>query len=184
MSTSQIHQVTFSAPVLETERLILRAPCEADFAAEAEFFTSDASHFVGGPKRPDETWRSIAGMIGHWVMRGYGFWALEEKATGNYVGRTGLWFPDGWPEREIGWSLMPGHTGKGYATEAGRAARAYAYDVLGWPTAISLIDPNNKASEAVATRLGATFEKTYDHPEFGTMYIWRHPGPDAVKEDA
>lgn len=167
-------------PRLETERLILRAPCEADLDAEAAFFASDASKFVGGPKRCDETWRSIAMLLGHWVMRGYGFWALDDKETGTFLGHVGLWGPEGWPESEIGWTLMNGATGKGYATEAALAARAYAYDILGWPTAISLIDPANTPSQRVAERLGATFESEYEHPAFGTTHVWRHPGPDAV----
>ena len=170
--------------VLETERLIMRAPQESDLAAEAEFFASDAAQFVGGRKRPDETWRMIATLLGHWVMRGYGFWALEEKDTGTYVGHVGLWNPLGWPEPEIGWTLMSNATGKGYATEAALAARTHAYDVLGWNTAISLIAPENYASKAVAARLGASFEKTYEHPAFGTSEIWRHLGPDALKEEA
>ncbi|WP_170476796.1 GNAT family N-acetyltransferase [Ruegeria arenilitoris] len=166
-----------SIPTVETERLIMRAPCEADFEAEAEFFNSEQSKFVGGPKRPDETWRSIAMLLGHWAMRGYGFWGVEEKNSGAYVGRVGLWYPHSWPEPEIGWTLMNHATGKGYATEAAIAARAHAYDVLGWATAISLIDPDNMASKAVAERLGAQFEYTYEHPAFGTMHVWRHPAP-------
>ncbi|MFC3613683.1 GNAT family N-acetyltransferase [Lutimaribacter marinistellae] len=169
--------ITLDIPVIETERLILRAPSEADFAAEAAFFETDASRFVGGPRRPDQTWRSLAGMIGHWVIRGYGFWSVDSKETGAYLGHVGLWNPYGWPEPEIGWTLMTNATGQGYATEAGRAARAHAYEVLGWPTAISLIDPANDASKAVAARLGAAFESNYDHPEFGRMEIWRHRAP-------
>lgn len=169
-------------PTLETERLVLRAPAEGDFAAEAEFYASDASKFVGGPKRPDETWRTLAMLLGHWHMRGYGFWAIDEKETGAYVGRAGLWFPEGWPEPEIGWTLMNHATGKGYATEAALAARAYAYDVLGWATAISLIDPANAGSIAVAERLGAEFDYSYEHPEYGTMHIWRHPAPDTLAD--
>ncbi len=158
----------------------MRAPCEADVAPEAAFYATDASKFVGGPKRPDETWRTVAMLLGHWVMRGYGFWAVEEKATGAYVGHVGLWNPMDWPEREIGWTLMPDATGKGYATEAAMAARAHAYDVLGWDTAISLIGNDNSASMAVATRLGAVFEKTFAHPQFGDCQIWRHPAPAAL----
>ncbi|SDX56698.1 Protein N-acetyltransferase, RimJ/RimL family [Ruegeria halocynthiae] len=163
--------------MLETERLILRAPSEADFEAEAEFFTSDASKFVGGPLRPDETWRAIAMLLGHWSLRGYGFWGVEEKGTGTYVGHVGLWYPHGWPEPEIGWTLMNHATGKGYATEAALSARTYAYDVLDWETAISLIDPDNLGSKAVAKRLGAQFDYHYEHPKFGTTEIWRHPAP-------
>jgi ribosomal-protein-alanine N-acetyltransferase len=172
--------MSLSIPVLETERLILRAPCEDDFEAEAVFYASDASRFVGGPKKPHETWRSLAMMIGHWAMRGYGFWALEEKSTGDYLGRVGLWYPHGWYEREIGWSLMQGATGKGYATEAGQRARQHAYEILGWTTAISQIDPANEPSKAVARRLGATYETIYNDPEYGDIEIWRHPGPDTI----
>ncbi len=174
--------LSLNIPAIETERLILRAPGEADFEAEAEFYASDASRFVGGPKRPDETWRSLAGMIGHWVMRGYGFWGVDDKESGTYLGHVGLWNPHGWPEPEIGWALMSHATGRGYATEAARAARAHAYDVLGWPTAISLIDPDNAASQAVARRLGAAYEDRFVHPQFGTMEIWRHPAPDLRKD--
>ncbi|MDA7964801.1 GNAT family N-acetyltransferase [Ruegeria sp.] len=169
--------VTPHIPRLETERLILRAPSEVDLDADAEFFASDASKFVGGPLSRDETWRSIALMLGHWTLRGFGVWGVEEKATGVYVGRIGLWFPVGWPEPEIAWVLMNDATGKGYATEAALAARAHAYDVLGWETAISMIDPENHASKAVARRLNARFESLYDHPKFGATEIWRHPAP-------
>ncbi len=166
-------------PVLETERLILREPRETDLEHEAEFFASDASRYVGGPLSRTDTWRVIAMVIGHWALRGYGFWGVEEKATGTYVGHVGLWRPEGWQESEIGWTLMPHATGNGYATEAALAARAYAYDVLGWKSAVSLIDPENTASMAVATRLGAEFETTYENPKFGLTQIWRHPAPNA-----
>ncbi|MEM9579167.1 MAG: GNAT family N-acetyltransferase [Pseudomonadota bacterium] len=173
--------LALNIPQLETERLILRAPREEDFRAEAEFYATDASRFVGGPKKPHEAWRALAMSVGHWAFRGYGFWALESKETGTYLGRVGLWFPEGWLEREIGWTLMNNATGKGYATEAALAARAYAYDVLGWDTAISQIDPKNDSSKAVATRLGASFEKIYNDPEYGDIEIWRHLPPAKVR---
>lgn len=175
---------SFTIPTLETDRLILRAPREEDFAAEYDFFASDASRFVGGPQPAHRTWRALATVIGHWALRGFGFWALEDKATGTYQGRVGLWFPMGWKEREIGWTLMPHATGHGYATEAAIAARAHAYEMLGWDSAISQIDPANAASKAVARRLGARFESHYEDPEYGTMEIWRHLSPAAVKEAA
>ena len=169
-------------PVLETDRLILRAPQESDFETDVAFFASDASRFVGGPMQPHQVWRSMAMMLGHWAFRGYGFWALEEKSGGDYLGRVGLWYPHGWYEREVGWTLMPAATGKGYATEAAIAARAHAYDILGWNTAISQIDPKNTASKAVARRLGARFERLYDDPAYGEIEIWRHPDPDALTD--
>ncbi len=168
---------SFTIPTLETERLFLRAPRESDFEAERDFYASEASHFVGGPKQPHEAWRSLAMLAGHWMLRGYGFWALEDKSSGTYQGRVGLWFPHGWYEREIGWTLMPHATGKGYATEAALAARAHAYDILGWDTAISQIDPANEPSKSVARRLGASFETTYEDPAYGMIEIWRHLAP-------
>lgn len=176
--------MTIDIPVLETDRLILRAPGEADLDHEAAFFASDASRFVGGPLPAHRMWRNLALFLGHWAMRGYGFWALEDKATGTYQGRVGLWFPKGWYEREIGWTLMPHATGRGYATEAAKAVRAHAYGTLGWDTAVSQIDPRNDASRAVARRLGATFETTYQDPEYGTIEVWRHLSPAQVAAKA
>ncbi|SHJ57360.1 Protein N-acetyltransferase, RimJ/RimL family [Shimia gijangensis] len=172
---------TFTIPTLETERLILRAPREEDMASEIAFFQTEASHFVGGPKKPHETWRLMATVVGHWALRGFGFWALEAKDSGTYLGRVGLWYPHGWFEREVGWTLMPTATGKGYATEAAVAARVHAYDILGWDTAISQIDPVNEPSKGVARRLGARFEQMYDDPAYGQIEIWRHPAPDELE---
>lgn len=174
MTTDAIH---IDIPRLHTARLTLRAPEAGDFTPLATFMETDAARFIGGPKRPDETWRTLASIIGHWVLRGYGLWAVEETASRRYVGQIGLWNPHGWPEPEIGWWLLPEAWGQGFATEAALAARDHAYDVLGWPTAVSLINPDNTASQAVATRLGARFETIFDHPGHGAMYVWRHPAP-------
>lgn len=167
-------------PILETERLRLRPLCEADFPAFAEFYESDRSRYVGGPVSAEQSWRILASEIGHWTLRGYGRWGVEEKATGAFCGVIGLWNPHAWPEPELGWDLMAGFEGKGYATEAALAARAYAYDTLKWPTAISLVVLENAGSAAVAKRLGATREKRFTHERFGEMDIYRHPSPEAL----
>ena len=78
-------------------------------------------------------------------------------------------------ECAVRWRINCNTAGKGFATEAAIASRAHAYDVLGWDTAISQIDPANEASRAVATRLGASFEKHHEDPDFGMIEIWRHP---------
>ncbi|WP_365715544.1 GNAT family N-acetyltransferase [Shimia sp.] len=170
----------YEVPQLETDRLILRAHRESDIASEIEFFQTAPSKMVGGPKAADDVWRYISMMMGHWALRGYGLWALEEKATGTYVGRAGLWMPLGYDEPEIGWTLMNHATGKGYATEAAQTARAYAYDVLGWDTAVSLTLPENTASQAVAKRLGASLERTFES-KYGPAQIWRHPSPSDLE---
>ncbi|MEM8752316.1 MAG: GNAT family N-acetyltransferase [Pseudomonadota bacterium] len=170
---------TFHIPTLATERLTLRALRLDDFEALAAFYSSERAKVVGGPQRPDQTWRSLATELGHWALRGYGRWALEETASGAFVGVSGLWEPEGFPELELGWDLMDGFEGRGYATEAGRAARAYAYGTLGATTVISLIAPGNDGSKGVARRLGAAYERDFDHVSFGRTEIWRHPGPEA-----
>ncbi len=165
-------------PTISTPRLTLR-PIEArDFAGFADFYASDRSKFVGGPATAEQSWRMLATELGHWALRGFGRWAVEETETGKLAGIIGPWNPEGWPEPELGWDLMNGFEGKGYATEAALAAREYAYDTLGWTTAISLVAPENAGSRNVAKRLGATFEGMFDHERHGTLEVWRHPSPD------
>jgi RimJ/RimL family protein N-acetyltransferase len=144
-------------PTLETERLVLRGWRESDLEPY-HALTSDPDvmrHLGGGEVMDREgTWRNIALILGHWVLRGFGFWAVEEKATGDFVGRVGLWQPEGWPGLEVGWALVRRHWGRGIATEAGRASLGYAFGTLGMRRVISLILPENNRSIRVAERLG------------------------------
>jgi RimJ/RimL family protein N-acetyltransferase len=161
-------------PTLETERLILRTWRESDF--DRYFMlrgNQTAAKFIGGVMSRDDTWRSIAAILGHQVLRGYSIFALEAKATGLLVGYCGPWFPLGFPEPEIGWGLLPTENGKGYATEAAKRALAFAFGPLGWTTAISLIAPENVPSARVAERLGAKLE---GNTEFRgkTCGVYRH----------
>ncbi len=168
-----------SIPTLTTARLTLRGLQAEDFGPVAEFYSSDRARFVGGPVSEDMAWRILAGEIGHWTLRGFGRWAAEETATGKLAGVIGPWFPQDWPEPEIGWDLMNGFEGLGYATEAARAALDYAFDTLGWRTAISLTAPGNTGSENVAKRLGAQRDGAFEHDRYGRMLVWRHSGPEA-----
>ena len=93
--------------------------------------------------------------IGHWQIRGYGFFSLESKATGEWVGRVGPWYPEGWPAPEVGWTIAPRHLRRGYATEAALASLDYAFKVLGWEEVIHCILPGNEASIAVAEKIGS-----------------------------
>jgi RimJ/RimL family protein N-acetyltransferase len=110
-------------PTFESSRLLLRAFTPDDFEPMAAFYASEVSRPYGGPCSRDEAWRKFAVYSGHWVLRGYGPWALEAKDTGAFVGLCGMWFPEGFPEPEISWALIPGQHGKGYATEAAVAER-------------------------------------------------------------
>ncbi|HZV96536.1 MAG TPA: GNAT family N-acetyltransferase [Candidatus Nitrosocosmicus sp.] len=142
---------------LETERLVLRMFGAADFEAySAMCGDPEVMRFIGDgqPLPPPMAWRSLATVIGHWSLRGYGLWAATERATGALVGRVGFWNPHGWPGFELGWLLARAYWGRGYATEAARAAMSWAFTRREDQQVISLIYPDNAASIRVAARLG------------------------------
>ncbi|MES2305797.1 MAG: GNAT family N-acetyltransferase [Gemmatimonadota bacterium] len=149
--------------LLFTDRLILRPFRAEDIDAYAAMCADpEVMRFLGaqGPVGRDEAWRQMAMLTGHWQLRGYGMWALEERTSGAFVGRAGLHFPEGWPEPEIGWALAREFWGHGYAHEAAVAALDHAFGDLAWPRACSLIDPGNARSISLAERLGERFERT------------------------
>jgi len=147
---------------------------ETDFEAYAAFYASDATRFYGGPLTREQAWRAIAAMMGHWIMRGYGPWAVEEKATGDFCGIVGLYNPEGWPEREITWAIIEPKQRRGYAYEAALKAKAYAQTTLNWDSVASCIARGNEGSIALAERLGATLVRIVDHPRHDQMLIYRH----------
>jgi RimJ/RimL family protein N-acetyltransferase len=141
---------------LETERLILRPPVMEDFDAWAEFLDDEiAMRFLGGRQTRATAWRTFMCMCGAWSMTGVAMFSVIEKTTGQWVGRLGPWYPEQWPDREVGWGIARAHWGKGYATEGAAAAMDYAFDVLGWDRVIHCVAPPNEASAAVARRLGS-----------------------------
>ncbi|MCI0419386.1 MAG: GNAT family N-acetyltransferase [Acidobacteria bacterium] len=154
---------------LETERLVLRMFRESDLDAYAEMCADgEVMRYLGKPMSRAEAWRHMAMVLGHWQLRGFGLWAVEERATGAMVGRVGCWQPEGWPGEEIGWTLRRCYWGRGIALEAARAALGYAFLELRWPRAISLIDPANAASIRVAEKLG---ERLQDRLEIGGIEL-------------
>lgn len=170
-------------PVLETERLILRAPKASDFEALAPFVMSDRSVYVGGGADKDRThaWRVLAILTGHWDLRGWGTFVAVEKTTDAPVGSMGPWFPEGWPEREFGWTIWTEEAeGKGYAFEAMTRVRRHAYADLGWDTAVSYIAPKNARSIALAERLGCVLDPDADTPDDDDTLVYRHPAPAEV----
>ena len=167
-------------PVLQTERLTLRAPRSGDFEPIASFLASDRARYVGGPYSRLHAWRALAATLGHWDLRGYGMWAVEERSGGGLVGLVGLHDPEGWIAPEIGWWLVaPVHEGRGLAFEAARAARRYAYGIVGWREAFSVIDPANERSIRLAERLGCKLDREDVTPLEKRVLVYRHPAPEA-----
>src|SRR5687767_306644 len=109
---------------LETDRLVLRLFVESDLEAYARICADPEVMKYLGSRKPlnrAEAWRQMAFFLGHWQLRGYGIWAVEEKAGGALVGRIGLHNPEGWPGLEVGWLLGRAVWGRGYAPEGARA---------------------------------------------------------------
>ncbi len=166
------------ALAIDSERLHLRLPRDGDWAPlHAYYGDADSTrHTVGRAFTEAETWRALASMLGHWVLRGYGPYTLESRAEGAVLGVAGLWFPNDWPEPEIKWALVPAARGHGYAVEAARAVHAMAAAALPQLHLISLIVPENLPSIRVAERAGARFER--ELPFRGRVaHIYRHLAP-------
>ena len=129
---------------------------------------------VGRPLNEGQTWRTLAGAVGHWTWRGYGPYTLVTKDEGSVVGISGLWYPGDWPEPEIKWALIPSARGRGLASEAARTVHAMARRHLPDLRLISLISVGNEASVRVALAVGAHLEREVDF-RGGRAAIYRHP---------
>lgn len=150
------------APTIETERLRLRPHRADDFTACVAMWSDPAitRYTIGTPAPPQRTWTRILAYRGHWAMLGFGYWAVEEKSTGRFVGELGFAdfkrdiqpSIDGMPE--LGWVLATEAHGKGYATEALRSVVAWGDGQFGSTRTVCIIHPDNSASFRVAEKLG------------------------------
>lgn len=139
-------------------------------------------YLSGGPMSREEAWRHMAMILGHWELRGYGMWAVEEKASGHLLGRIGLLNPEDWPGLELGWTLGKQHWHRGFATEGARAALEHAFSNIGAERIISLIRKENRASTRVAERVGERFEREVQFKGSDVlMYSISRPRADAHK---
>lgn len=146
-------------PVLETDRLILRAPDARDMAPMIGFFMSDHARFYGGPMTKCDAWYKFSAYVGQWVLRGYGFYAVTLKQDGTTIGMAGPHQPAHFSEPEMSWLLVsPDYQGQGFAHEACVAVLEHLFNTQGWDSVISYIDRDNAASLALAQRLGAQLD--------------------------
>jgi RimJ/RimL family protein N-acetyltransferase len=159
---------SFAAPriplALESARLLLRMPAEGDWRPLHAYYgdADSVRHTVGTPLTEAQTWRTLAGVVGHWAWRGYGPYTMLDKDDSSVLGVAGLWYPNDWPEPEIKWALVPAARGRGYAAEAARAVRVMAREHLPGVRLISLIASGNDPSIRVAEAAGARLEREID----------------------
>jgi RimJ/RimL family protein N-acetyltransferase len=164
-------------PTVETPRLRLRGWHAADVDSYAALLADPATaRFItrkGRPCSAAEGWAEIAFFIGHWQLRGFGMFVIEARDGGTFLGRAGLLQPEGWPGLELAWALTAEARGQGYATEGAAAAAAWAFDRIGADDLVSIIHPDNGASQRVATRLGARRTDETFAPFGERCEIWR-----------
>ena len=149
-------------PELETDRLRLRGHRAEDFAAASAMWgDSGVTRYIGGrPFSAEETWARMLRYAGHWAWLGFGYWVMEERASGRFAGEVGLEDFRGEIEPglegapELGWVLAPWAQGRGLATEAVRAVLAWRDKVLAPGPTVCLIHPENAASFRVAEKCG------------------------------
>ncbi len=169
------------APVIESERLRLRGHVAGDLQDALPLWNDPiVTRFIGGrPYTREEVWQRLQRYAGSWVLLGHGFWAIEEKATGAFIGEIGIMdakreiLPSFGEDRELGWALTPEAHGKGYASEA-------LATVLGWEKArfnaaclVALIDPDNAPSIKLAKKFGFTERARTTYKDVPTIQFER-----------
>ena len=161
--------------VLETDRLRLRMFQMDDWKDLHEYYgDADCTQYTTRkPLKEYETWQKMAALLGHWELRDYGSYAVEEKELKKVIGIAGLDYPIDWPEPEIQWALAKQYWGKGYASEAVRAVKQMAADYIPEISLISVIHPENKNSSNLARSVGAVYERDYFFRD-DTWHIYRH----------
>ncbi len=154
------------APALETERLILRSHRADDFTDSVAMWRDPqvVRYTLGAESPPQRTWLRLLAYLGHWSLLGFGYWAVQSKLTGRYIGELGFadfhrnFEPnvDGIPE--IGWALAPAAHGQGYATEAVRTVIAWGDAHLSGTRTVCIIHRDNAASLHIARKFGYLIE--------------------------
>lgn len=162
-----------TAPVIKTERLILRGMILADYAPTRAFFDTDRAKFVGAPISDARLWMGFASDVGAWELLGMGAWSVT-LLDGTLIGQIGINQPKHFPEVEMGWILFEGFEGQGYAFEAACAARDWALEKLHLESLVSYIDSKNTTSINLAKKLGAALDTTAATPDNDPCLVYRY----------
>jgi RimJ/RimL family protein N-acetyltransferase len=170
-----------AAPVISTSRLTLRSHRVADFEPLHALWKEPAVYefITGRPSTPEESWGRLLRYAGHWKLLGYGYWAVEERATGRYVGDMGFAdyhraiLPSMKDTPELGWVLSPAVHGLGLATEALSAILAWGDGHFAGRRTACIIAPENTASLRVATKLGFKEHSRTSYKDEPTVLFYR-----------
>ena len=166
--------------VLETERLVLRAPVLDDLPLWTALHAGPDARHLGGPLSEEAAWEAFCVYVAGWLLHGHGLWTVERKegqdGDGGAIGfvLVGLEWADEAPE--LGWLLAPEARGQGFAAEAATAARDAGLAMLG--ALVSYVDADNLPSGRVARRLGARLDRA-DSLRLG-VDVWRHADPSTM----
>ncbi|MYM87303.1 GNAT family N-acetyltransferase [Rugamonas sp. FT82W] len=152
------HVFTASVPLLQTERLMLREYRLADFDLFADHLGHPESSAHLGSSDRQAAWRIFTSHAGLWLVHGAGWWAIEDKQTGQLVGSVGAFFREQSTVMEMGWNTYRAFWGKGIANEAASAVLSYVFEVRGELKVRALVSAGNESSRRVAERLGMTYE--------------------------
>jgi RimJ/RimL family protein N-acetyltransferase len=166
-----------TAPVLTTERLVLRAPEMADFAPYAAFLSTERTKFMAGPLDARRAWGWFCNDVAQWPLLDMG--ALIMLRQGRPIGQVAICHGPHFPEPELGWFLFSASDeGQGYAFEAAAAFRDWAFGPRGMATLVSYIDPDNAPSRRLAERLGAWIDPAAATPDGEACLVYRHGGAE------
>ena len=166
-------------PVITTNRLVLRAPRVSDFDLYADIACSERGRHIGGPMSREDAWFDFIQFSSSWLLHGHGGWTLAIKGDDDPIGFLILGLEPGDRETELGYMLDQNAEGHGYATEAARALRDWAFETYGWSTLVSYITDGNTASQALATRLGATRDAMEETALDNKIRVYRHLASEA-----
>jgi len=169
-------------PTLRTRRLVLRGMRADDLDAFAGMNADpEVMRYLSGGRTltPAETWDLMARMLGQWGLRGYGFFAVEDAASGRFIGRSGILHTLAWPEPELAYGLDRPFWGQGLATESAVAIRDWAFSSLGLKLLASFVRPDNAGSIGVLRRMGAVRTGTFTLLG-GDAERWEHHPDGAV----
>jgi ribosomal-protein-alanine N-acetyltransferase len=158
---------------VETARLLLRPLGPGDLDRHHAVVGSDPQVTWDGSVRTLAESRTYLEEHGrHWDEHGFGMWAAIERSSGDFLGHAGLQCLEDTGHVQVGYYLGRAAWGRGFATEAARAALRYGFEVVGLPHIVAVVRPENGASQRVLAKLGMREAGIERHYGFDVQ-VWR-----------